>query len=55
MITIGDNQEQPTTRERSQEATAAQGDMQRRYHISDETHSSIQGGVDASAGISDQV
>ena len=46
------NQEQQLARERSLEI--AQGDMQRRYHISDEAHP-LQAGLDAAAGIADQV
>ena len=49
---IAVNQEQQLARERSLET--AQGDMQRRYHISDEAHP-LQAGLDAAAGISDQV
>ena len=45
-------QEQQLARERNLET--AQGDMQRRYHISDEAHP-LQAGLDAAAGIADQV
>lgn len=46
------NQEQQQARERNLETS--QGDMQRRYHISDETNP-LQAGLDAAAGIADQV
>lgn len=45
-------QEQQLARERNLET--AQGDMQRRYHISDEAHP-LQAGLDAAAGLADQV
>lgn len=45
-------QEQQLARERNLET--AQGDMQRRYHISDDAHP-LQAGLDAAAGIADQV
>lgn len=40
--------------EQSRSAEPAQGDMQRRYQISDEAHP-LQAGLDAAAGIADQV
>lgn len=52
MVLKAVNQEQQLARERSLET--AQGDMQRRYHISDEAHP-LQAGLDAAAGIADQV
>ncbi len=45
-------QEQQLARERNLET--AQGDMQRRYHISDDAHP-LQAGLDAAAGAADQV
>lgn len=48
----GGNPEQPAARDRTHETT--QGDMQRRYHISDEAHSG-QGAQDATAALTDQV
>ena len=44
--------EQQLVRDRNLET--AQGELQRRYHISDEAHP-LQAGLDAAAGISDQV
>lgn len=46
-FSAGGNQEQAAARERSHEAS--QGDMQRRFHISDEAS------ADGTAGITDQV
>jgi len=45
-------QEQQLARERNLETAGS--DMQRRYHISDDAHP-LQAGLDAAAGIADQV